>query len=81
MAGTTGLEPATSAVTGQRSNQLSYVPGFCSTPGLRLCRGCNETRNSSSLSAAPIAVNRTQHRLHEKVLVGSEGLEPPTSSL
>ena len=24
MAGTTGLEPATSAVTGQRSNQLSY---------------------------------------------------------
>ncbi len=30
MAGTTGLEPATSAVTGQRSNQLSYVPGLFS---------------------------------------------------
>jgi hypothetical protein len=28
MAGTTGLEPAASAVTGQRSNQLNYVPGF-----------------------------------------------------
>jgi hypothetical protein len=28
MAGTTGLEPAASAVTGQRSNQLNYVP-FC----------------------------------------------------
>ena len=28
MAGTTGLEPATSAVTGQRSNQLNYVPGL-----------------------------------------------------
>src|SRR5271156_3376995 len=26
MAGTTWLEPATSAVTGQRSDQLSYVP-------------------------------------------------------
>jgi hypothetical protein len=34
MAGTTGLEPATSAVTGQRSNQLSYVPflNFSSPP-------------------------------------------------
>jgi hypothetical protein len=30
MAGTTGLEPATSAVTGQRSNQLSYVPQILS---------------------------------------------------
>ena len=31
MAGTTGLEPAASAVTGQRSNQLNYVPaeGYC----------------------------------------------------
>ncbi len=27
MAGETGLEPATSAVTGRRSNQLSYSPG------------------------------------------------------
>ncbi len=26
MAGTTGLEPATSCVTGMRSNQLNYVP-------------------------------------------------------
>ena len=31
MAGTTGLEPATSAVTGQRSNQLSYVPKWFSS--------------------------------------------------
>ena len=28
MAGTTGLEPATSAVTGQHSNQLNYVPSL-----------------------------------------------------
>jgi hypothetical protein len=31
MAGTTGLEPATSGVTGRRSNQLSYVPDLKST--------------------------------------------------
>src|SRR6185437_3406981 len=34
MAGTTGLEPATSAVTGQRSNQLSYVPKLHDQLGL-----------------------------------------------
>jgi hypothetical protein len=32
MAGTTGLEPAASAVTGQRSNQLNYVP-YCFSYG------------------------------------------------
>ena len=32
MAGTTGLEPAASAVTGQRSNQLNYVPSLFSLP-------------------------------------------------
>ena len=30
VAGWTGLEPATSAVTGRRSNQLSYHPLLCS---------------------------------------------------
>ena len=31
MAGTTGLEPATSDVTGRRSNQLNYVPAMSRT--------------------------------------------------
>ena len=29
VAGVTGLEPAAFAVTGRRSNQLSYTPAFC----------------------------------------------------
>jgi hypothetical protein len=28
LAGSTGLEPAASAVTGQRSNQLNYDPDY-----------------------------------------------------
>ena len=39
LAGTTGLEPAASAVTGQRSNQLNYVP----------TRQINEMRNKQCL--------------------------------
>jgi hypothetical protein len=31
MAGVTGLEPAASGVTGQRSNQLSYTPATLKT--------------------------------------------------
>src|ERR1700751_5580341 len=31
-AGATGLEPATSAVTGQRSNLLSYAPALAAEP-------------------------------------------------
>jgi hypothetical protein len=46
MAGTTGLEPAASAVTGQRSNQLNYVP----------TRQINKTRNNQCLCGlAPFA--------------------------
>ena len=33
MAGTTGLEPATSDVTGRRSNQLNYVPEVLNNVG------------------------------------------------
>jgi hypothetical protein len=45
MAGTTGLEPATSAVTGQHSNQLNYVPySFSST--------CRKSQNLLSFRTA-----------------------------
>jgi hypothetical protein len=36
MAGVAGLEPVTSAVTGQRSNQLSYTPARGGKPIPRL---------------------------------------------
>ena len=52
----TGLEPATSDVTGRRSNQLNYDSGYA-----RIVKLKSEISN--------------QH------LVGTEGLEPPTSSL
>ena len=39
MAGATGLEPATSAVTGQRSNQLSYAPVKGRTKLLQISSG------------------------------------------
>jgi hypothetical protein len=33
LAGTTGLEPAASCVTGMRSNQLNYVPNLLCARG------------------------------------------------
>ena len=69
MAGTTGLEPATSAVTGQRSNQLSYVPSICWMPHKAVWRSHCALRHSAA----------TGMSLSE--VVGREGLEPPTSCL
>ena len=43
--GATGLEPATSGVTGRRSNQLNYAPepSHCSLPGMNRTRGRKST--------------------------------------
>jgi hypothetical protein len=54
MAGATGLEPATSAVTGQRSNRLSYAPAIARIIGARfrappVCQG---------LARGPVPVHR-----------------------
>ena len=63
MAGTTGLEPATSAVTGQRSNQLSYVPKL--SP-LRLYLTQNQSNRCyqqirASLSLSPVMAQSLGH--------------------
>ena len=39
MAGVTGLEPATSGVTGRHSNQLSYTPVAADDPSPPRCQG------------------------------------------
>ncbi len=49
MAGTTGLEPAASAVTGQRSNQLNYVP---------TCVPAFRWREAETLTIASVSVTK-----------------------
>ena len=72
MAGATGLEPATSGVTGRRSNQLSYAPGpraLVPEQGLLVpsAKGVKYT-------------TRRRYTLWVGV-VGDEGFEPPTPSV
>ncbi len=49
MAGVAGLEPVTSAVTGQRSNQLSYTPA---QNGTELCGNRRATSRRRKIRAA-----------------------------
>lgn len=46
MAGVTGLEPATSGVTGRRSNQLSYTPMRTRAGGADLIQHHNSVKQS-----------------------------------
>jgi hypothetical protein len=79
MAGATGLEPATSGVTGRHSNQLSYAPaGVRASPARR-----------QELSERPCQVKKlsgsgrwkTVPSPDRQEVVGGEGLEPPTSTV
>src|SRR6185437_5429867 len=51
MAGTTGLEPATSDVTGRRSNQLNYVPALGGPNGCEWWAITDSNRGPSACKA------------------------------
>ena len=65
MAGTTGLEPAASAVTGQRSNQLNYVP-------TRQINGC--------AIASVYAALQQLHIVHGVALIAKSAIPVRTAS-
>ena len=56
MAGTTGLEPATSAVTGQRSNQLNYVPTTTYRTAKTRCVGFVSVSNTGTWVCGPASI-------------------------
>ena len=58
MAGVAGLEPVTSAVTGQRSNQLSYTPtkGEANHTETAAARQAEEKENVRAADAKEVGV-------------------------
>ena len=71
MAGTTGLEPAASAVTGQRSNQLNYVPGLTTgyqTGGLCRTRTCDLLLVSNDCTKLQTLARIGSHKLWQQAV-------------
>src|SRR5438067_10573914 len=80
--GATGLEPATSGVTGRRSNQLNYAPGDArgrrawSMPQRRASRfrACGRVESRSGMPGyLPIEHHGIIGDLHTVALVGTDG--------
>ena len=93
MAGVTGLEPAASGVTGQRSNLLSYTPAGASapTPLLRRVAVIYEMAWGLSIRNRPLfcrsakrrdrrtaSFRKTLKTMAEIRVVGGAGVEPAT---
>ena len=87
MAEPTGLEPATSDVTGRRSNQLNYDSAKPFSIFKSLKSQIQPSGADASADVQDQAIQPTQPfeilDLRSEIfkLVGTEGLEPPTSSL
>ena len=91
MAGVTGLEPAASAVTGRRSNQLSYTPARLARvapreramgliqPPRGVKKGCRKAQ--AGPKGRPQPAEAPQIRASLRKMVGGDGLEPPTPSV
>ena len=63
MAGATGLEPATSGVTGRRSNQLSYAPGTPAIVGAEYEVGISpELHQNRAIELYAVASDHSGHR-------------------
>ena len=67
MAGSTGLEPAASGVTGRRSNQLNYDPNSNAECGLRI-------------ADYPIEIRIPNSEIRN-LRVGGTGFEPVTAGV
>ena len=89
MAGVTGLEPAASGVTGQRSNQLSYTPDPIFT-GESGAHERDIVYVRTWLVSSPMVKSRSDHSCVSQVyqsrelwkeMVGGDGIEPPTLSV
>ena len=94
MAGWTGLEPATSGLTGQRSNQLNYHP-----TSIKLQISNYKLKNLKKAPSRPVGIRRggNYHPIEKRIngsgfnsslltfncfcMVGGTGLEPVTSAL
>src|SRR6185437_5987550 len=74
MAGVTGLEPATSGVTGRRSNQLSYTPAAALRGGAYVARKPGGVKQTAGKSTA---LSRATPLLRSEVRARAVACSPP----